>query len=262
MDIDISDILADISRPIQIEHADLSQPYSSYDAESTYADYVLLTRAWTTERCTPTLQPYPASLISRTMTRIRTQISKIEDLTAGIYDGYQNFENNQANLNLILSILQTDLSRHQFLMRSYLRQRLAKISKYATYYAKYHLDAEQTDEKASLLSSEEAQFLTYHQTLLRSMYESSFLMSLPANLRRLDDNAGGGRMDEGPDEATGVVVRCLAREWNNERDVYDESSRPEDEKATVELKLERGGILIARWRDVRSGVEQGNLEVL
>ena len=112
------------------------------------------------------------------------------------------------------------------------------------------------------MSEEELQFLNDHQTLLKGMYESSFLLSLPINLRRLDDNAGGGRMDEGPDEATGVVVRCLAGKWHNEREVYEDNGRLEEERATVELKLERGGILIARWRDVRSGVESGDLEVL
>lgn len=76
-------------------------------------------------------------------------------------------------------------------------------------------------------------------------------------------------MDEGPDASAGVMVRCLAKEWNNEREVYEEEDEgggsqrlKEEERATVELRCERGGVLVARWRDVRSGVEKGMLEVL
>ena len=71
-------------------------------------------------------------------------------------------------------------------------------------------------------------------------------------------------MDEGPDFAAGVMVRCLAAEWGNEREVEEaeEEGVREEEKASVELRVERGGILVARWRDVRIGVEKGDLEVL
>lgn len=74
-------------------------------------------------------------------------------------------------------------------------------------------------------------------------------------------------MDEGPDAAQGVMVRCLAAEWSNERDVFEAEediggTQKEEERPTVELRVERGGVLIARWRDVRSGVEKGDLEVL
>lgn len=77
-------------------------------------------------------------------------------------------------------------------------------------------------------------------------------------------------MDEGPDMSTGVMVRCLAKEWSNEREVYEDEideggasqGLKEEERATVELRCERGGVLVARWRDVKSGVDKGMLEVL
>ncbi len=271
MDIDISDILADISRPTPSSFSNhQQQPYDHYDAETAYTDHVLLTRAWTWERCTPTLLPYPTNLISRVMDRIRAQITKIEDLTSGVYEGASGPQTSGANLNLILSILQTDLSRTQFLMRSYLRQRLAKVTKHATYYLKHHVnnpDSQNPDTKSPLLSAEEIQYLRHHATLLSTLYNSSFLLSLPPSLRKLDDNTGGSRMDEGPDAAQGVMVRCLAAEWSNERDVFEAEediggTQKEEERPTVELRVERGGVLIARWRDVRSGVEKGDLEVL
>ena len=89
------------------------------------------------------------------------------------------------------------------------------------------------------------------------------------SLRRLDDSTGGSaRMDEGPDNGAGVFVRCLAHEWGNEVEV-DQTLRDgeggggkDEDRATVELRMDRGGVLVGRWRDVRSGVEKGDLEIL
>lgn len=275
MDIDISDILADISRPTAQSQPSTSSPYGStytYDASTAATDHILLIRHWTSERCTPSLLPYPAALIDRVMDRVRAQIARIEDMASGTYTDYTRNQTStsQQNLNLTLSILQTDLSRTQFLIRSYLRVRLSKITKFATYYLKYHTST-QGATKTQLLSDSEAQYLQHHNMLLTNLYNSSFLLSLPPQLRRLDDSTGGSaRMDEGPDMSAGVMVRCLAKEWSNESEVYEgedgeggaSQGLKEEERATVELRCERGGVLVARWRDVRSGVEKGLLEVL
>lgn len=78
-------------------------------------------------------------------------------------------------------------------------------------------------------------------------------------------------MDQGPEPAAGVLVRCLARDWSNEDvvrrrlrepDAGEEEEEEEGGSATVELRCERGGVLVARWRDVKGGVEGGLLEVL
>lgn len=281
MEVDISDILADISRPSIPFQSTSTSLYETrrYDPAIAATDHILLTRSWTSERCTPSLLPYPVTLIDRVIDRIRDQITRIEDLTSGTYDSTSYGRGasgqdrpSQQNLNLILSILQTDLSRTQFLVRSYLRCRLAKLTKYATYYSKYHVNGlgsqeqQQEETKTLLLSDSEIQFLQHHNLLLTNLYNSSFLLSLPPSLRRLDDSTGGSaRMDEGPDMSAGVLVRGLKSEWNNDGEVYSNgggTQREEDEKATVELRCERGGVLIARWRDVRAGVEAGELEML
>lgn len=280
MDVDISDILADISRPQQYQSSSSLLPLPShssasqhqYDPQTAYTDHILLTRAWVAERGTPSLFPYPTALITRIMDRIRAQIAHIEDLTSGIYDtsGGVGATNVPTNLNLTLSILQTDLSRTQFLVRSYLRQRLAKVTKFAGYYTKQHLQQSQSQDNDTktdpLLSPQELTFLTHHNQVLHNYYNSSFLGSLPPALRRLDDNSGGiARMDEGPDGKEGIMVRCLVGSWGNEGDVVvnaEEDTERDEERVTVELRVERGGILVARWRDVRSGVVGGQLEVL
>lgn len=257
MDIDISDILASVTRAAPGDPSSSSSLYLDTDAAT---DHQLLTRSWISERCAPDLLPYPTELMQRVMSRVQQQISTIEDLASGMGDGYQGSTtagkgNSRQNANLTLSILQTDLGRTQFLVRSFLRQRLAKLTKFAMFY----LSSLEMDEKNIYLSPAETQYLKNHQALLSQFYDASFLSAFPAGLRRLDDSSGGVPMVEGPDGATAVVVRCLLPEgWGNETEVDE---RRED-GASVELRMRRGEVWVVRWRDVRRGVERGDLELL
>ncbi|EXJ90805.1 hypothetical protein A1O1_03910 [Capronia coronata CBS 617.96] len=300
-DIDISDILAEVSRPDH--HSGTSQSHSnsySYSDTDAYSDHQLLTRAWTSERCAPELLPYPHDLMERIMARVQTQISRIEDIASsgpeggvgqsnghgygqgyGYGYGYSNPHkppgpSGTQNANLILSILQTDLSRTQFLVRSFLRQRLAKLTKHAGWYLAQLQRRQLQDSNVGVepeteryLSPAESQFLRAHQSLLSELYGSSFLNAFPPTLRRLDDSTGGVPMVEPPDAGAAVVVRCLVDGvWSNEGDVErsesgggggnDENGEP----ATVELRMRRGEVWVVRWRDVRRGVERGELGLL
>jgi len=266
MDVDISDILADVSRPLHVT----SQSLQDSDPDTAYTDHQLLVRAWTSERCSPDLLPYPTELVARVIERVRSQIARIEDMTSGMTDhsagltrdggvaagaGGPYGRSNQ-NTNLVLSILQTDLSRTQFIVRSLLRQRLAKITKHATFYFS-QLNVSNTTTKTDLLLSEaEMQFLRTHQALLSDFYDGSFLSAFPSALRRLDDSSGGVNMVEGPEQEGAVVARCLSERWSNE----DQLKR--DEGVGVELEMRRGEVWVVRWGDVKAGVLHGDLELL
>ncbi len=208
------------------------------------------------------------------MSRVQAQIARIEDLASGMGEGEVAAGGGRdrgaaggggtQNANLVLSILQTDLSRTQFLVRSFLRQRLAKMTKYAMWYL-----GQNEDRKTAYLSVAEARFLRNHQALLSEFYDVSFLSAFPAGLRRLDDTSGGVRMVEGPDSGAAVVVRCLSEMWANaedvERGVEERESQRDDAEggaASVELRMRGGQVWVVRWRDVRAGVERGNLELL
>ncbi|KIW29957.1 uncharacterized protein PV07_05741 [Cladophialophora immunda] len=272
MDLDISDILADVSRS-QTYSTTSSHPYSSSDTD-TFTDHQLLTRAWISERCAPDLLPYPTELMTRVMSRVQSQISRIEDLASGMGDGssplYPNSmdgpnggkpTSSTQNTNLVLAILQTDLSRTQFLVRSLLRQRLAKMTKHATYYLSQHLNSD--TKTSTIMSTSEISFLRHHQALLGELYDSSFLNSLPSGLRRLDDSSGGVPMIEGPDGSKAVVVRCVNEgTWNNERDVDQARDQGQEEGASVVLRMRRGEVWVVRWKDVRNGVQRGEVELL
>jgi GINS complex subunit 4 len=268
MDVDISDILADVSRTQPYNTAASSRGYSASDTDA-FTDHQLLTRAWTSERCAPDLLPYPTDLMTRVMSRIQAQISRIEDLASGMGDdpGHSYTANGAArqggtqNANLVLAILQTDLSRTQFLVRSLLRQRLAKVTKYAAYYLAQHLKSE--IKTSPVLSESEVAFARHHQALLGDLYESSFLNAFPQALRRLDDSSGGVPMVEGPDGAKAVIVRCLSEgTWSNERDVDDTVDSGQVNGASVVLRMRRGEVWLVRWRDVKRGVERGEIEML
>jgi GINS complex subunit 4 len=183
--------------------------------------------------------------MQRVMSRVRAQITRIEDLAAGIVPTNLAAAGNQ-NVNLTLSILQTDLSRTQFLVRSLLRQRLAKLTKHASYY----LAQLNADAKTAVLSPSEAQFLRAHQALLAGLYGASFLDAFPAQLRKLDDTAGGVSMVEGPEPKESVFVRCLADTWRG---------GDGDEDGLI---MKRGGVWVVRWEDVKMGVLDGSLELL
>lgn len=307
MNLNISDILASLTKPPSPSTSVSTPSFSAYDGATATTDHIQLTRAWQSERSISHLLPYPTALITRILTRIRHQIARIEDLTAGVdstpntgnggdsgFNGYNNRNsrdgdngtwngtgNANVNLNLVLSILQTDLGRTQFLLRSYLRQRLAKITRHGIYHLKHHTDTAQSQDETRddtgsrkntthrVLSDPELSFLRHQQYLLNQLYSAAFLDSLPVSLRRLDERTGGTRMDDAPDNAEGVIIRCLAREWES-RDFDAAEAEAEqddgdgDERGGEKVKIgfKRGDVGIVRWRDVKAGVLGGDLELL
>ncbi len=239
---DIDDILADLDRTVPTSTASIA------------LDHQQLTRFWISERAAPDVLKWPTDLMDRAMSRVRQQIETIEDLTAGV--GMDGSVASCSNSNLTLSILQTDLSRTQYIIRSLLRQRLAKLTKYAMHYLTL-------DNKSALLSPQEQSFLQNHQALLSNLYGASFLSAFPAQLQRLDDNGGGLNMIEGPDGKKAVFIRCLAERWSNDP-VYEEYVEDDDEREgeSGALAMRRGQVWVVRWEDVKKGVEKGALELL
>ncbi|KAL3478089.1 hypothetical protein BJX99DRAFT_224997 [Aspergillus californicus] len=272
---DIDDILA------AVDSSNTSTP------ESTALDHQLLTRFWVAERSVPELLPWPARLMDRIMNRVQQQITTIEDLAASSDPTSLNTTKGgqtQGNTTLTLSILQTDLSRTQYLLRSFLRQRLDKITKHSMHYLLLsssspapvppssninNPDVKSQQPEDSIpplttpspntpLSTSEIQFLHTHQTLLARHFGSSFLSSFPPQLRRLDDNAGGTSMIQGPDGKEVVFVRCLAEEVV--------VLAPGDGSVGSEVleggRMRMGDVWVVRWEGIREAWGKGDVEVL
>ncbi|KAI9853062.1 MAG: GINS complex subunit [Vezdaea acicularis] len=217
---DIDDILASVSAaPIIPQHT---------------RDLHTLTRLWVAERSAPEVLPWDAEMMGRVLEGIRKQIDLVEAETGN--------EDPRASFRLI--IIQTELERWKYLVRSYLRARLAKIDKHALHYLR-----QSTFPSASssppLLNPSELAYARTHQSLLQAHYQASFLNAFPEQLRGLEDTAGGISMVEEPDLEAVVWVRVLA-----------EGVEVEGERQ------ERGAVLVVRWRSVRGGVLRGGVELV
>jgi len=199
-------------------------------------DLHALTRAWVAERSSPELLEWPSDgLIERVNSRIRDQIEKVEEMT-GDMDPKTNFS---------LILIQTELERWKYLVRGFLRARIAKIDKHTLHYLS-------APALRSRLSGPEVTYATRHQSLLHQHYLSSFLSSFPSALQNLDDTAGGISMIDTPDLDTAVFVRVL-------KDcVVEGRGRDEDDR----FEAERGEIVVTRWADVKGLVESGDAELI
>lgn len=149
----------------------------------------------------------------------------------------------KANFKLI--IIQTELERFKFLVRSFLRARIKKIDTHPLHILNLHRD------DPSLLSPNEYQYLTAHQTLLSSHYSASFLSQFPAALQRLDDTTGGISMVDKPDEDAAVFCRVL----RNVGEVYVEGT-------DGRYEMKRGDVWVMRWSAVRDWVKTGDMELI
>lgn len=151
--------------------------------------------------------------------------------------------------NFKLIVIQTELERFKFLVRSFLRARLKKIDAHPLHILSRH--SESVTEPVPLLSPSEYQYLTSHQALLGSHYASSFLGQFPGALQRLDDTTGGISMVDRPDEDAAVFVRVL-------RDVGEVAVEGTDKR----FEMKRGDVWVVRWSTVRGWVTSGDLELI
>lgn len=220
---DIDDILREVD------------PVSSTVPRDT-RDLQALTRAWVAERSAPELLDWPAGgLFERVSDRIKQQIEKVEEMT-GDMDPKTNFA---------LIVIQTELERYKFLVRSFLRARMAKLDKHALHYLS-------TPLLKSRLSEMEIAYATRHQALLHNHYLSSFLASFPTALQNLNDTAGNISMIDAPDLGTAVFIRLL-------RDTMVEGKGTD---ADGEMAGKDGDIVILRWSDAKALVEDGSAELV
>ncbi|KAH8602722.1 hypothetical protein B0O99DRAFT_7483 [Bisporella sp. PMI_857] len=242
---DIADILADVSR-------DPQDPFTEYDVQYANAgrglhpgqeDLQALTRAWVNERACPELLPWPKDgLIDRVTALIKIQISKVEEMT-GDMDPKTNFG---------LIIIQTEVERWKFLVRSYLRCRISKIDKHTLHYLS-------TPAMQDKMSEMETAYATRHQQLLHNHYLSSFLGGFPQGLQNLNDTAGDTTMIGGPDEDSAVFARGLGGgDGEDGGAIVLGRGRDQDQ----EVEVARGEVVVARWSDVREHLEKGEIELV
>ena len=148
--------------------------------------------------------------------------------------------------NFALIVIQTELERYRYLVRSYLRARIAKVDRHTLHYLS-------TDALRARLSEMELAYATRHQALLHNHYLSSFLSSFPPNLQNLNDTAAGVTMIETPDLESAVFIRVL-------RDDVLVAARGVD--ADDDARMRESDILILRWSDAKPLVDAGSAELV
>lgn len=157
--------------------------------------------------------------------------------------------------NFSLIIIQTEVERWKFLVRSLLRARIAKIDKHLLWYLR---------EEYGRLGEQERAYAERHQALLGGHYTASFLGAFPEGLRGLEDKVGGVNMVEGPVVEGTVFARGLgpidgAGDEEGEGVVrFRVRGRDGDGVANVE----RGEVVVSRWADVKDAVAKGEMELV
>ncbi|KAL1413039.1 GINS complex subunit [Vanrija albida] len=171
------------------EHSIFSAAELAPGAEEDALDDVRrLARVWVRERGVPGLLGWEGDLLDSLLDRLEQQQSMLDTLRADP----QTSEEEHFRLVLV----QTEMERAKYLVRSYVRVRLHK-----------HILA--TPDLHALLSGAELAHAHKYADLLGAHYAHSVLDSLPEWLRRVDESYGDGvSMVTKPNDNTPVLVLC------------------------------------------------------
>ncbi|KAJ2760257.1 GINS complex subunit [Coemansia nantahalensis] len=201
---------------------------SDEEDESAEDDLPLLMRAWVNERNAPELLHYEGTAVENLMELVDFQTKQIAAQPA-----------------VVANILKMDVDRVKYLVRSYLRARLAKIELHAVHYTRDPLYRER-------MSQNELDYAKGFVALGEKHMRRSFLDQLPPHLRSLDETAGNGmEMVTKPDVDTAVFcrVRSTVGEFQ-----FDPSEDP--------IVMRRNNIFITRYSIIRSLLEDGKVELI
>ncbi|CAH6720836.1 DNA replication complex GINS protein Sld5p [[Candida] jaroonii] len=206
--------------------------------------YKSLTTAMLNERMAPELLPYQQSLLEDVLSKISSQQQFLLDsheygdinIDSGIIT---------SDFKLQLMIIETDIERLNYLVRSYLRVRLSKIDKFSIHY----IDMISTNRDSKLLSFEEQSYISRHFKLMTDLYNGSFLKKVPQDLAYLDTDSGISMIVK-PEIDQLVFIKV------NKGDIVLEL---EDDD---ELELIPGGIYIVKYSLVRRYVDIGDIELI
>lgn len=202
---------------------------------------VRLTHAWLNERGTPDIQPWPTDAFDTVMDQLQHQQAILDSLMTDT----STSEEEHFRLNLV----QLDADRAKWLVRSFLRARLVKLEKYASYLASH-------PSEQSSLSDLELGYVKRYEQLMAEHMQSAVLQYLPEPMRGLDDPPPGGAsgipggMVTAPRLDAPVFIYCC--------DDGGFLTLSEDEK----VALLRGSIHVVPYRAVRTLLHQHRVELL
>ncbi|CAL1702670.1 unnamed protein product [Somion occarium] len=132
-----------------------------------------LIRHWMNERHAPDILPAQEMLLGRLLDHIRKQTDDVQLLRAD--------PDSSEEEHFRITLVQTEIERVKFVIRSYIRTRLHKVEKFAR-----HISA--TPELHDRLSKAELDHAKRYARLEETHYTSAVLQGLPPDQQSLDDN--------------------------------------------------------------------------
>lgn len=182
-------------------------------------DLQLLQEAWIKEKMVPDILPYEEGLIERILERIRKQLEFIEMNSIEL-------QTEEKDIKLMLVIVESELERIQFLIRSYVRLRLQKIDKYALY-------IQQNSAEREKLNLDEVTYMEGHLSMLYELFDEQFLKKIHVKTTNIGEDE---LMIDEPDLDSHVLFRC------------ETESRAHVEGEFFTLK--RGEVYVMRYKTV------------
>lgn len=208
-----------------------------------------LVEAMLNERMAPDLLPYKTDLMDQVLTEIKRQQQVL-------LDSYEYGDSNaeagviSSDFKLQLMIMETNIERIAYLLRLYIRTRLAKLDNFTIYYINESAD-ESNEHRIALLSPAERTYMHKHFKILTQLYNTSFLNKLPNFLQLLDDTTGGETMIETPNLDQPVFIKVLCE------DPIVLTLEGDDE-----LTLTKNGIYVVKYRLIKLYVQIGDIALI
>lgn len=184
---------------------------------------ILLVRCMVNERMSPEILPFETELLQEVLKKLELQQQWLLDC--------HELNSGDSDFKLQLMIAETEIERLNYLVRMYLRTRLAKLDKFPAYYL---------GENRLLLSENELDYIKQHFRILTRLYTDSFLKKMPPSLALIDDTRGGEQMVETPDLDQPVFFQYLG-EKGVEVDLGGDDF----------IDLQKGGIYVVRYSAIK-----------
>ncbi|KAJ3554749.1 hypothetical protein NM688_g2948 [Phlebia brevispora] len=162
------------------------------DAEET--SFQQFIRHWMNERHAPDILPAQEDLLARLLDHARKQANDVKLL--------REHPDTSEDEHFRIMLVQTEVERVMFVIRSYVRTRLQKIEKYARYIG-------MTPEVHERLSQGELDYAQQYVQILDTILTNAVLQSLPPPQQGLDDKTADiPPMIQGPDKQRPVFAHA------------------------------------------------------
>ncbi|KAN0116319.1 hypothetical protein V8E52_005938 [Russula decolorans] len=195
-----------------------------------------LVRHWLNERHAPDILPVQAEVLGALLDHIRRQTDTVQALRG-------DPDSSEAE-HMRIMLVQTEVERVKFAVRSYIRTRLYKIEKFARYIVA-------TPEVQEKLSQAELDHAKRFSQLTENHFRVSVLQTLPPHQQGLDDNTPfTPPMISEPDKSHAVIVHAR------------EECPPVRLPDGTTMQMQKGQIVLTPYAVVEQLLAMGNVELI